>query len=474
LIQRARRSIRARLTAWYIVVLATVMLAYAVTASYLLFRELRVQLLSFAVRDLQTIEGLFYFDEYQTLRLRDDYLRDPNTELEQSRILEVRSESGEIIYRSSGAPNRDLDRNLTAEEGITDYSGRDAVLTDGTRALVVSRRHSVEGTIILLRLAYSMEPLYKQFRAELFALLIPLPFVLAAAGLVGYYLARQALKPIRDMSRQAAEITSERLHARLPVDEAAGELADLARIFNEMLSRLERSFEQLKRFTSDASHELRTPLTLLRSVGEVGLQTGTKPEDYQDTIGSMLEEANRLTELVENLLTISRADAGQLALAPTSFRAIELVRESSNLLDVLLEEKGQTLRISGDESLEVMADWLLLRQALVNILHNAIKHSPPQGAIGIDLSQPDSGWLAIAIRDSGPGIPPEDQPKVFDRFYRVDTSRSQSGVGLGLSIAQWAVRAHGGDISVRSASPLGTIFEIRLPACHSTEMVTPV
>jgi signal transduction histidine kinase len=236
-------------------------------------------------------------------------------------------------------------------------------------------------------------------------------------------------------------------------------------MFNEMLSRLEQSFEQLRRFTSDASHELRTPLTLLRSVGEVGLQTNSTPEQLRDTIGSMLEEANRLTELVENLLTISRADAGQLAMLPSAFTAMDLARESGNLLDVLLEEKSQTLEISGDESVILKADWVLMRQALVNILHNAIKYTPIHGKIGINVRRAASG-VDIEIHDSGPGIAPEHREHVFDRFYRIDTGRASAhgGTGLGLSIAQWTVRAHGGDITVVSNGSTGAVFQIHLPA----------
>jgi heavy metal sensor kinase len=267
------------------------------------------------------------------------------------------------------------------------------------------------------------------------------------------------------MSQRANEITGDRLDARLPVEKEDGELADLAQIFNEMLSRLERSFEHLRRFTSDVSHELRTPLTLLRSVGEVGLQTGRTPEQLKDTIGSMLEEANRLTELIENLLTISRADAGQLTLSTTSFRAIDLARESGSLLDVLLEEKFQTLHVRGDEELMLNADWLLLRQALVNILHNAIKHSPSNGEIDIRVRRAMIGWVDIEIQDSGPGVPLEHHSRIFDRFYRVDAGRTQSqgGVGLGLSIAQWVVRAHGGNISLGENGGVGAMFIIHLP-----------
>ena len=164
--------------------------------------------------------------------------------------------------------------------------------------------------------------------------------MLAAAGLAGYGLARRALSPIEQMARRAQEITPEKLDARLPNDHADDELGQLARVFNETLARLEQAFEQLRRFTSDASHELRTPLAMIRSVGEVGLQKDGARAEYRDIIGSMLEEVNRLTSLIDNLLTISRADSGPIQLHRTVVPVMALAREAAALFEILLEEKA--------------------------------------------------------------------------------------------------------------------------------------
>ena len=167
-----------------------------------------------------------------------------------------------------------------------------------------------------------------------------LPVVLAIAGFAGYGLARRALSPIEQMARRAQEITPQRLHERLPNDDTDDELGQLARVFNETLARLEQAFEQLRRFTSDASHELRTPLATIRSVGEVGLQKDGTRAEYRDIIGSMLEEVNRLTSLVDSLLTISRADAGSLQLELVQVPVMQLAREAAALFEVLVEEKS--------------------------------------------------------------------------------------------------------------------------------------
>ncbi|MEO8098572.1 MAG: ATP-binding protein [Acidobacteriota bacterium] len=457
-------SIRGRLTLWYVAVMAAILFVYAVSASILLRRNLHAQLVRFAVQDLETVEGLLYFDAAGVIQFHDNYHNHPESKLIQERMLEVRSLSGDILYRNDRLGNQALDGPTQPGEGEGTYSAREVLLSSGIRVQLVSRRHTMDEQPLLLRVAYSLEPLNDQFRAELLAMLLPLPFILAATGGGAYYLARRALRPIREMSRQAESITGDRLHARLPVTQA-DELGHLSRIFNGMFERLEQSFSQLRRFTADASHELRTPLTLIQSVGEVGLQTNTTPAQYRDTIGSMLEESNRLTRLVENLLIISKADAGQISPEYKVFRAIDLARECAGLLDVLIEEKLQKLVVRGDEEAIVSGDWLLLEQALLNVLHNAIKHTPQGGSIALIVRHTHSSVI-LDVEDSGPGLSAEDRARVFDRFYRVENGRSQTqgGTGLGLSIAQWTVRAHSGEISVETNASLGCTFSIKLPS----------
>jgi heavy metal sensor kinase len=277
-------------------------------------------------------------------------------------------------------------------------------------------------------------------------------------------LAKRALTPLEQMASRAEKITSDRLYERLPIVEA-DELGHLAQVFNSLLERLEGSFEQLRRFTSDASHELRTPLTSIRSVGEVALQRDGSREEYRDTIGSMLEEVNRLTELVDCLLTISRADAGRIQLHPTVFSAMDLARAAASLFEVLIEEKNQRITVEGDDTVKMQGDRVFLSQALVNIIHNAIKYSPHGGTISVQVESEAGGGIRIAVADSGPGIAPEHAVRIFDRFYRVDESRSRQagGAGLGLSIAQWAVRIHGGDIHLETTRGAGCTFQILLP-----------
>jgi heavy metal sensor kinase len=266
------------------------------------------------------------------------------------------------------------------------------------------------------------------------------------------------------MAQRASQITAEQLNERLQIENPDDELGQLGTAFNTALARLERSFEQLRRFTADASHELRTPLTAIKSVGEVSLGLQGDAHYYRDVIGSMLEEANRLTHLVDSLLTMARADAGRVHLHRTGVNLYELAKEACGLLDVLAEEKQQTIQVEGDVFAAAQADQTILRQAVVNLVHNAVKFSLVNGSVRIVVG--GSGKDAvIEVHDSGPGIPAEHRAHIFERFYRVDKARARAagGAGLGLSIAQWAVAIHGGTIEVESANGGGSIFRTRLP-----------
>jgi heavy metal sensor kinase len=454
------KHVRTRLTLWYVALLATVLLVSAGLVGFLLFWQLRSQIDHYAVQDIETVEGLLYFDPAGQLELKEDYHNHVESKQVLEWLLEVRSPEGNVLYRNNRLGNRSLGGVPFFGEGIAGYSVRSARLADGVRVRLVSRRHSLDGHAIIIRLAYSEEEIRIRIRELAAAAALALPIILAIAGFVGYWLARRALEPVETMATQAERIMPGRLHERLPTGKADDELGHLARVFNDLLSRLEQSFEQLRRFTSDASHELRTPLTLMRSVGEVGLQQAGTAEEYQDIIGSMLEEVNRLTSLIDDLLTIARADAGQIPLRPSTFGAMDLAREAGGLLEVLIEDKGQRVRFEGSEKATLEGDRPLLRQVLVNIIHNAVKYSPAGGLVSVRVSEEDTGCM-IEVSDDGPGIPKEHQAKIFDRFYRVN--QTGSGAGLGLSIAQWVVRVHGGEIRLKDAPDGGCTFQIRMP-----------
>ena len=296
----------------------------------------------------------------------------------------------------------------------------------------------------------------------IFLLALPAGLILAALG--GSVMAGRLLRPVELMASRAEKISAESLSSRLPVEDPQDEFGRMAGVFNRMLSRLEGAFERLRRFTADASHELRTPLSVIQSVGEVALQEDLDAAAYRDRIGSMLEEVGRLSRLVDSLLTLTRADAGAVAVGRKEIDVARLAAAAVEDMRPLAEEKGQDLTLSAQGPVLVRADEATFRLALVNLLDNAIKYTPPSGAVAVRVRVGDSEAL-IEVTDSGPGIPSEHAGRIFDRFYRVDQSRTAQagGAGLGLAIAKWAVEANGGRIELENREAGGSIFRIVLP-----------
>jgi heavy metal sensor kinase len=307
------------------------------------------------------------------------------------------------------------------------------------------------------------ERLRQQLREILVVLVLGLPLTVALAGVGGYVLARRALAPIDQLGIEARRITAERLHERLSVPNQTDEIGRLAAVINDTLARLQSSFDQLRRFTADASHELRTPLSVIRGIGEMGLRETRTPAEYKDAMGSMLEEVDRLTRLVDTLLRLSRGDAGTVQLARDRVDLGELARDVASSLGILAEERRQRLQVTAALNIRVSADRLILRDAITNVVDNAIKYAPSGSTIDVQVDG-DAGQATLTITDEGPGIAVEHRQRIFDRFYRVDEGRSREmgGSGLGLAIAKWAVEVNGGEIAVEAAGT-GTAFRIVLP-----------
>ncbi len=296
-------------------------------------------------------------------------------------------------------------------------------------------------------------------------LIVSFPAALLLAVVGGYLLAGRALSPVDALTRKAREITADRLSERLPVDNPDDEIGRLAAVFNETLARLESSFERLRRFTADASHELRNPLTSIRSVGEVVLQESSGVDEYRDAIGSMLEDVDRLTGLVDDLLVLARGDSFKGSVTAGSVDLISLAGGVVEELRVLSEDKNQTIATPPDDRpVMVRADENTLRLAISNIIHNAIRYAPGGGHIELRVGR-EGGMAYLDVMDDGPGIPPAERERVFDRFYRLDKARSRAegGTGLGLSIARWAVGVNRGTIAFREGDLSGACCRIAIP-----------
>jgi len=282
----------------------------------------------------------------------------------------------------------------------------------------------------------------------------------ALAGLLGWLAVRRGLAPLQAIRQGAAGVTASRLDYRLALDAVPRELAELAQTLNDMLARLEDSFRRLQDFSSDLAHELRTPVSNLMTETQVALTRARSPEEYREVLASNTEEYERLARMIGDMLFLAQADNGLLVPNREAVDLAHEVRELFDFFDALAEEKALRLALSGDGT--VTGDRLMLRRALANLLSNAIRHTPRGGSIDVRIRLTDSAAVLV-VENSGEPIPPEHLSRIFDRFYRADPSRHRSheGAGLGLAITRSIVRAHGGDISVRSM-PGGVCFEILL------------
>jgi heavy metal sensor kinase len=466
-------NLRTRLTVLYASLLAVALLLYAGGVSAFFLHNLRDQLDSSIHRDIETVEGALSAGPGGALQISSREGEADEGELDRGYLLEVWSADGKLLYRSEQLHDQALGPVPTGGAGSGRQAAHSIRLPSGMRLRSISRIHHLAGgNAVLVRLAVSEEPLWREFWEMVTVLGIGLPATVILVAFTGYLVAARALKPVDSMAQRAAQITAEQLNERLQIVNPNDELGKLGAAFNAALSRLERSFDQLRRFTADASHELRTPLTAIQSVGEVSLRMPGDVSYYRDTIGSMLEETHRLTQLVDSLLTMARADAGRVQLHRADVNLFEVASETVGLLEVLAEEKQQNIQIEGDRSLTVEADRTILRQALVNLIHNAVKYSPPSGDIRIRIRETELDTI-VEVQDSGPGIPREHRERIFERFYRIDKARTRAGggAGLGLSIAQWAVGVHGGKIEVECKAGPGSIFRVYLPKSASSVAV---
>jgi heavy metal sensor kinase len=451
-------SIRVRLTGWYTVVLFLMMVVYA-TATFLAVRhEFLEQLDDQLHDDFETAEGFLAPAADGRIAWSGDRHHDPD--YDQERGSDVWSVSGEPIYRSTASSALPP----AAIAAATENPRYESVVRNGSHWRTLTRTSLVGGRAVVLRVSRSEDRVRAQIWEILVVLVLGLPLVVALAAFGGYSLARRALTPIDHLASEAKRITAERLHERLSVPNQHDEIGRLAGVINDTFARLEASFDQLRRFTADASHELRTPLSVIRGIGELGLKETRTPAEYKEALGSMLEEVDRLATLVDTLLRLSHGDAGTVHLSPESVDLGQLARDVVCSLGILAEERNQQVRVDASNPVVVTADRLVLREAITNVVDNAIKYSPRGSAIDIRVYT-EEGRSFVVVADEGPGIAPEYQQRIFDRFFRLDEARSRDGggTGLGLAIARWAVEANQGEISVDSRPNGGSIFRIVLP-----------
>jgi len=437
-------SIRARLTLWHAGVLAVIILIFS--AGTFLFARL------WLYHDLDRRLGNDLMVVATAHRAGPEELEELETQVGLT-LFEI-AQDGKVLFRTTRWEHGGLAAALPRGEA----GSRTWMSPDG-RAYRVARS---PGAAYQVTVARDERVVRDALRTLAIILSAGVPIVIGIALAGGYLLAGRLLSPIGAMADKARMISADSLAERLPIGNQGDEFGRLAGVINDALARVQGSFDQLRRFTADASHELRTPLTAMRSVGEVALHRPLDPDAYRNVIGSMLEEVEHLTRVVESLLALTRAESGAIRPKREAVDLCRLAEDVAAHLRVLADEKEQRLLVEAAEPVLAECDPAILRQGLTNILHNAIKYTPAGGEIRVAVTRPSATEAAIEIRDSGPGIPPQHRARIFERFYRVDEGRARDsgGVGLGLAIARWAVEANGGRVELESDEGGGSVFRV--------------
>jgi heavy metal sensor kinase len=290
------------------------------------------------------------------------------------------------------------------------------------------------------------------------------PVVILGGCLIGWFLAGRALMPVHDVASAAQRISGSNLSLRIAIRGAGDELDYLIATFNRMIERLESSFEQVRRFSTDVSHELRTPITAIRGQLEVALYTAKSTDQYRDAVANALEDIERLSQIVRALLLLSQAESGQVVLQKVRLDLSVLAAEVLEQFQILAEEGNIRLIAELPAGCEAAVDRIQIERLISNLLSNAMKFTPAGGEVRVTV-EPLAGRVRLEIADTGSGIQPEHLPHIFDRFYRAPGARRdpQSGLGLGLSFVSWIVKAHSGKMDVRSEPGKGSCFSVELP-----------
>ncbi len=460
-------SLAFRLTAWYVLAgLALVVLA--TTSLYFLL-----------VTELQKSADLFLADKVNVLRtmlqerpddwdaLREEielesaartyqrfYIRlldEKNVPLLTTPGMEEQLDLAQLIVQTQGRPERG--------ERMQGKNGRSFLVTKATMPVGSSAQTDTVQVAIDVS---QEEELLARYRHRFWVILLG---TLAIFPLVGYQIARRGIRPVREMATTARHISSSNLHERILPEGYPSELASLAATFNKMLDGLEESFERISRFSADIAHDLRTPVNNIRGEAEVALARARTVDEYREVLGSCLEEAVRLSDLIGDLLFLARAESPLAHLHRESINVGELLSGIREYYEAPAADRGVSLStVVPNEPVIAQLDRTLLQRAVGNLVSNALAHTPPGKSVVLGASIEPAG-VRIEVSDAGAGIPSEALPRVFDRFFRVDESRSQAsgGTGLGLAIVQSIMLLHGGNVEIASKVGQGTQVTLRVP-----------
>jgi heavy metal sensor kinase len=397
-------------------------------------------------------------------------------ELQEREPLAIAAEQARRVVATSGTAVAVLDERgapLTASWGDLDGDSALKAARSGAAAWTIETRrgpwraHAVSPVLgqtrVSLLVARSLADVEREQNEVLEAMEIALPVMLLLAGGGGFWLASVGLRPLREMADRATALAPAGMED-LGHAERSDELGTLARSFNGLVARLRAALRTQQQFMADASHELRTPVSVVRAAADVALSRPARNEaEYRETLAIVGDQARRLTRLVDNMLVLARADAGGYRLKAIDLYLDEVVAECCRALNPLSAERQVTIRTESWPEVPFRGDEELLRQLLMNVLQNAVQHTPPGGRVSVDIN-PNGETVRIRVTDSGPGIAEADRSRIFDRFVQLDAARRGAGTGLGLPIARWIAEAHGGTVALEASGPGGSTFCISLSA----------
>ena len=466
------KSLRFRLTISYVLIFGLFLTVIGFTFRARLKTIIQDRVEEAVEEDWGAARGFLRVEREQAIWQVDPREMDQTLFLERlRRFVMVADSQGEVLEMSNGYRLQGVETAAELRAHFKEGSPRLVVKELGKdRVLLRFGVFRSEGKLYLLAVGRRMtnvQGLPNAFMRDYFTVL---PLLLLLTFVLGWFMAGRALMPVNRLAEAAQRISGSSLHLRIPQRYANDELDQLIVAFNKMMERLSENFEQIRRFSTDVSHELRTPLTGIRGQLEVALLTARTEEDFREAIVNALEDVDRISNIVRALLLLSQAETGQLALKRQPVNVTEVVEELVEQFRASAKEEGLRLNSELAPDVYIRGDRTQMDRLVTNLLANALKYTPRGGQVDVEVRM-DGANAVISVADNGKGIPRESLPHIFDRFYRVPGEDPDKGLGLGLSFVSWIVKAHQGQMDVKSEVGLGTTFTIQLPL--NTEDSTP-
>ncbi|OPX96424.1 MAG: Sensor kinase CusS [Syntrophorhabdus sp. PtaB.Bin006] len=464
--RKVNLPIKWKLTLWYGGILSVILVVFA-SGVYIYFRNSLQKSIDAKIRSIGEVLSSSITETHNTSIFGnfERYLENVLGRKPKGKFIQIMDSSGRIGAKMSDIEGETLPTSFSTLEsalrGEIVYETIERV-TPRIRMVTIPIAENKKVSSVV-QVGTSLEDFDETMRKLLIIMIISIPTSISVTIVVGYFMAKKALRPVDQIRRAAVKISSSNLDEKIDIGGRRDELGRLAETFNAMIGRLKDAFQRVNQFSIDVSHELKTPLTILKGATEVALRKEREKEDYKGLLKSNLEEIDRMSRIIDDLLLLSKADAKEITLNLEEIALRDLIMGVCMDMKIFADKKGIEIDVGDLEDVRLKGDELKIRRMLWNIVENGIKYTENGGKIFIS-SYVNDGYARIDVKDSGAGISEEDIRFIFDRFYRADRSRRrESGSGLGLSISKWIAEAHGGNIEVKSRPGQGSLFSMKLP-----------